>query len=218
MIRRFTSPLAATALAAAVVLALSPAANAQLFRGRNTMPATGTPYGNYPGNYYPGTVYPGYQGYQGGFPAGTTGMPTYTYPNTGMYNTYPQYSTMPQGAYTQPYGMAGTMGRMQPMIQSLGNTAQLTVRLPANAQLWVEDFQPKQTGPVRVLTTPQLQPGQPYHYTLKAQWDENGHPVTQQRTVDFQAGGNVTVDFTQPAPQNPPTGTQPTSTQPPQQG
>jgi uncharacterized protein (TIGR03000 family) len=96
----------------------------------------------------------------------------------------------------------------QSLYQPSGNAARLTVRLPANARLWVEDYQVQQTGPVRVLTTPTLQPGQPYYYTLKAQWDDNGRPVTQERTAQFQAGGDTTVDFTRPAP---PTATEPTT-------
>jgi uncharacterized protein (TIGR03000 family) len=142
-------------------------------------------WGDYPydGGYY------GSQGY------------AYSYP--GYYYGYPQYVVPPVG-YADPYASAGVPlapGQTQSLYRPSAGTAQLTVRLPANAQLWIDNFQVQQTGPERVLTTPPtLEPGQTYHYTLRAQWEENGQMVTQQRTVNIQAGANPTVDFTQPAP------------------
>ena len=78
------------------------------------------------------------------------------------------------------------------------NAARFVVRLPENAQLTVETFQSRQTGPERYFYTPPgLQPGQQYEYTFRAQWQENGQTVTRDRTVRFQAGETKPVDFTQ---------------------
>jgi uncharacterized protein (TIGR03000 family) len=122
--------------------------------------------------------------------------------------------------YGQAYGGVQTQSAYAPAT----NAARIVVRLPADAQLWVDDYQSNQTGPVRQLNTPaSLEPGRAYHYTLKAQWNQNGQPVTQERTVSFQAGQSVDVDFNQPAattaepiaPPATPPATTPPATNPP---
>ena len=92
-------------------------------------------------------------------------------------------------------------GQTQSMYTPAAGTAQITVRVPPDATLWVDSMQSTQTGPVRTFVTPAtLQPGQSYSYTLKAQWTENGQPVVRERRVDFQAGNQVIVDLTQGQP------------------
>ena len=49
-------------------------------------------------------------------------------------------------------------------------------------------------------TTPPLEPGYSYSYTIRARWTENGRPVQQSRTVPVKAGGTTRVDFTSPPP------------------
>jgi uncharacterized protein (TIGR03000 family) len=205
MIRHLVSCHAGSALAVAVTLAMVQPAEAQMRRGwRSSGGQYGVPSGGYyPGGYYPGGYQPGYgyQGQYGVYQGGYYEMPgQYVMPSgyTPGQNMMPQYgygqqqTMMPQYGYNQQYATMGT--------QPLGNAARVTVRLPADARLWIDDFQFQQTGPVRVLNTPELQPGQKYHYVLKAQWTENGQPVTQERTANVQAGGETTVDFAQAAP------------------
>jgi uncharacterized protein (TIGR03000 family) len=88
-----------------------------------------------------------------------------------------------------------------PVTPPVTGSARFTVRLPADAKLWVENFQSKQTGPVRVYHTPaNLQTGKAYEYTFRAQWQENGQTVTRDRTARFGVGSELTVDFTQETP------------------
>jgi uncharacterized protein (TIGR03000 family) len=151
---------------------------------------------NHPGNRnfwygYPGIgLYFGLGGYGWGYPGyygGYYGGPGYAYADPGYYYPYGQPNIPPPSA-VDPNAPPPA-----------ANTARLTVRVPADARVWVEDYLTQQTGPVRVMTTPALEPGQVYHYTVKAQWDENGQPVTREQTVNVMAGGNTPVDFTQPA-------------------
>jgi uncharacterized protein (TIGR03000 family) len=80
-------------------------------------------------------------------------------------------------------------------------SARFTVKLPADAKLWVEQFASQQTGPVRTYNTPfVLRPGQTYEYTFRAQWDQGGQTVTRDKPVRFQAGSDLTVDFDQDGP------------------
>jgi uncharacterized protein (TIGR03000 family) len=199
--------LAGTTLVAAVALALAPPAQAQ-YRGggrpANAMPFMGQ-YGNVlPGGQYgwsqPGYGYqsygwnqPGYgwtqQGYSNGYRSGV-------FPQYGaapQYGTAPQYGYPSDGIMQAQYLPAGTT-------QSQNTSARVTVQLPANAKLQVDDQQSPLTGPTRMLVTPPLEQGKKFGYTLKAEWDDNGRPVTQERTVSFQAGQSVTVDFNQAAP------------------
>ena len=113
---------------------------------------------------------------------------------------------MTSPGYTPSYGYpSADYGQMGVQTQSAytpsSTAAQIIVRLPTpDAQLWADDYQVNQQGQVRQLNTPAtLEAGKTYHYTLKAQWMQNGQPVTQERRVDFTAGQSTTVDFSQPA-------------------
>ncbi len=77
--------------------------------------------------------------------------------------------------------------------------AQLVVKLPPSAKLWVNGRPTKQLGSARSFVTPAtLIPGVSYRYAFRAEWTENGRPVTRERTVDFQADRETVVDFNPP--------------------
>ena len=76
--------------------------------------------------------------------------------------------------------------------------ARLTVRLPADARLWVDQVECPLTTGERAFNTPVLQPGQTYYYTLKMQLQRQGNPVTESKRVLVSAGQNVTVTFHEP--------------------
>jgi len=77
----------------------------------------------------------------------------------------------------------------------IGNSAYVTVRLPADARLWFHDMQTKSTGEARSFRSPPLAPGTQYAYTVRATWTENGREVTQTQQVGVTAGARITVDF-----------------------
>ncbi len=78
--------------------------------------------------------------------------------------------------------------------------AHFTVKLPADARLWVNEVETKQTGASRRFHTPaDLEAGKSYEYTFRAQWTDNGQTVTRDRTQRFKAGDDLTVDFTEAA-------------------
>src|SRR5437868_6480169 len=75
-------------------------------------------------------------------------------------------------------------------------TARITLQVPANAKVWVDDLPTSQTGAVREFVTPGvLEPSKTYRYTIRAQWEENGQTVTRERTVEFQSGSAVIVNL-----------------------
>jgi uncharacterized protein (TIGR03000 family) len=78
----------------------------------------------------------------------------------------------------------------------LRGKAVVNVKLPSpDAQLWVNDQATKQSGQARVFVTPDLEPGS-YRYRFQASWTADDVPVRASRTVVFQPGDDVVVDFT----------------------
>ena len=48
---------------------------------------------------------------------------------------------------------------------------------------------------MREFDSPPLTPGKQYSYEVKAQWEENGRPVTQTQEVDVSAGARAQAVF-----------------------
>ena len=71
--------------------------------------------------------------------------------------------------------------------------ATLRVRLRADAQLVIDDYQTQQTGPLRRFVSPPLELGKSYHYTLTWTYQKDGKPVTQQKVVFIRAGNDEEV-------------------------
>jgi uncharacterized protein (TIGR03000 family) len=185
----------------------------QVYGGSQTGFYYGSPYaggnqgfgfGNYPGGYanynYGNLGYnpnnPAYGNYQ---TPNYAGQPVYgnSIPAQGYYNP-----SMPGGTMYPPNQntMTGVVGQPQRFQQPQppSDNALITVRLPSDAKLLVDDMPTNETGPVRQFVIPgSLEKGKTYHYNLKAEWMENGQPVTRDRKVDFQAGNQVVVDFNQ---------------------
>jgi uncharacterized protein (TIGR03000 family) len=153
---------------------------------------------------------------------GYGGYPYYgssTYPDDGYYgsSTYPDYgsSTYPDdGSYYDPsYDTSGIAPDYDssPTYQDAGyatapvsdNIAHLTVRVPSDAQVWLEDQVTRQIGSVRDFASPELAPGRNYVYDIRAVWQQSGRTVEQTRHVAVHGGSHVTVDFTHPAPEQP---------------
>jgi uncharacterized protein (TIGR03000 family) len=73
--------------------------------------------------------------------------------------------------------------------------ARVTVELPADARLFVDDVNCPLTSEKRSFETPKLQPGQKYAYTLRAEVVRDGKTLSKVRKVEMQAGGSVNVKF-----------------------
>jgi uncharacterized protein (TIGR03000 family) len=73
--------------------------------------------------------------------------------------------------------------------------ATITVTLPADAVLTVENEPTRLRGSRRVFETPAVGPGTDYSYTLRAEVIREGQPVRVSKTIFFRAGSSVTVDL-----------------------
>ena len=74
--------------------------------------------------------------------------------------------------------------------------ASVTVRLPADATLYIDSTACPLTSGTRTFTTPALEAGRTYFYTLRANVTRNGQILSQSQKVLVQAGQQVTVGFT----------------------
>jgi uncharacterized protein (TIGR03000 family) len=163
-------------------------------------------------NYYPHYGYSPYSGYRHNY------YPYYGYPYYGSYNYYPYSSYYPYygstGYYSPAYGSEPDLGSDSavlplvsesyvPATPSYSNAVQapadrpahVTVRVPANAEIWVNDSKTTTTGSVREYQTPPLTPGKRYTYEIRARWSDNGQEVTQTQEVEVTAGVPTNVQF-----------------------
>jgi uncharacterized protein (TIGR03000 family) len=150
-------------------------------------------YGGY-GYGYPGYAYSGYYSYPA-YSYGTFdyGTPAYSYPSTGYYTEQP---AMVQQPNVTDYSSAYNGFNSQPAQDA--NTAQIDVRVPANAQVWFDGATTRQTGSFREFISPPLQPNQEYTYTIRARWMQNGQPVDQTRSIQVAANERRSVNFLAP--------------------
>jgi uncharacterized protein (TIGR03000 family) len=83
--------------------------------------------------------------------------------------------------------------------QGPGRAATLRVRLTADAQLVIDDYQTQQTGPLRRFVSTPLELGKSYHYTLQWTSQKDGQPVTHKKVVHIRAGDDEEVDLREQA-------------------
>ncbi len=77
------------------------------------------------------------------------------------------------------------------------NQVALDIRVPSNAQVWVNETKISQTGTMRTYTRENLTAGQTYSYKVKAEWTPKGGSMeSHTRTVEVRPGERKTVDFT----------------------
>jgi uncharacterized protein (TIGR03000 family) len=156
----------------------------------------GAPYG---GGYYGGAPYGGGY-YEGG--AGTS-------PGTPAHGTGERSGTGRGGAGTSssPGGTPESGGKGGKSGSGTGGTsdqvsgaapATIVVNLPADATLRFDDFPTQSTSSRRVFSSPPLQQGQSYYYTLTAQILREGRPVTISQPVNVRAGQTAQVSLTFP--------------------
>lgn len=73
--------------------------------------------------------------------------------------------------------------------------AHIRVRLPADAEVFINGKKTKSTGVVREYETPELDPERVYSYLVKARWVENGITVEKSLRVRALSGNRVTINF-----------------------
>jgi len=166
-------------LAGAVWLTAANPAHAQLLSkwghpvfsiGWTPYDAVSTGHGNYPGS---NGFIPGY-GY---------------YPGSGP-DHYPWYDG--PDAYGQPTPGPGAISAAEAIPDG---AAILSVRVPADGDIWFDGASTVQRGSLRRFVTPALPVGHNFSYQVRARWVADGKEVDRTQAVAVRAGDRLTVDF-----------------------
>jgi uncharacterized protein (TIGR03000 family) len=78
---------------------------------------------------------------------------------------------------------------------SIPVTSKITVSLPSDARLWVDNLECPLTSSVRSFNTPALNPAQKYFYDLRVQVVRDGQTLTETQRVMINPGQEARVDF-----------------------
>lgn len=111
-------------------------------------------------------------------------------------------SNAARSAPTQPSMGVGVGGGFVPPFltvrdATLDNKAHIWLRVPENAEIWVNGVKTKQTGESRYFFSPPLTSGKKYSYQLRLRWTKDGKPVEETQRIVVQAGQTIRRDFTQ---------------------
>ena len=79
----------------------------------------------------------------------------------------------------------------------------LEVRVPADAEIWIEGAKTMQRGVVRQFISPPLEPNREFTYEIMTKWLDKGQERTRTQKVNVRAGQVVPVDLTRPSQEKP---------------
>jgi uncharacterized protein (TIGR03000 family) len=81
------------------------------------------------------------------------------------------------------------------------NAAHLQLRVPENAEVFLDGAATTQTGAVREFVSPPLTPGKRYTYVITVRsTDATGKVVNDRRPIHVRANDWFSIDFTRPPP------------------
>jgi uncharacterized protein (TIGR03000 family) len=81
------------------------------------------------------------------------------------------------------------------LVSTAPRAARITVNLPADARLWVDNVFCPLTSATRSFPTPPLEPGREFYYTLRAEVTREGQTRVQTQRITVGAGRQVNVEF-----------------------
>ncbi len=149
--------------------------------------------------YGPWGIY--YVPYSPTYPAAASAPATQS--NTVVRAAAPSYGASGDGDSRPSYYSEDYSGPPGPANEP-SKVAYIRVRVPANAELWINNDKRKQGGTDREFVTPALDPDQIYVYNVKARWtEEGGINVEKTLRVRTISGTRVTVNFVRPPASQP---------------
>jgi len=98
------------------------------------------------------------------------------------------------GRYTLPYVTSRDI--TLPKISGTDNKAHIWLKVPENAEVWVNGVKTKQAGESRYFFSPPLEPGKKYSYQMRVLWKKDGKPVEETQRILVQAGATIRHDLT----------------------
>ena len=115
-------------------------------------------------------------------------------PAEGDPSVFPQDPPQPQiGPGTEGDASGGGDTRFEPA-QPFRN-AVLNVKVPVEAEIWVNGTRTSTAGDFRSYVSRHLKPGKSYKFNVLAKLERNGKYVNQEQSVVLRAGSEETLDF-----------------------
>jgi uncharacterized protein (TIGR03000 family) len=123
--------------------------------------------------------------------------PPYPYPVPYPIPIDPSY-TVVNNYYTPSGDQQAAEQTTTVLPQPRSNQGVVAIKLPTTAAVvWIDGAKiDSGLSATRIYTTPDLEPGHNYSYTVKAEWVQRGDNVSQERNVTVAAGKTTVVDFT----------------------
>jgi uncharacterized protein (TIGR03000 family) len=100
------------------------------------------------------------------------------------------------GGYVPPFLTARDIALPKRQPAEANNKAHIWLRVPSDAEVWVDGFKTKQTGESRYFFSPPLSPGKKYAYQMRIRWTKDGKPTEETQRLLVQAGETIRRDFT----------------------
>ncbi len=82
-----------------------------------------------------------------------------------------------------------------PTYGPMRSSATLSVKVPADAKVFVNDRPTTSTGTDREYISHDLAPGARYNYNVRAEFERDGKPVTETKSIQLTAGQTANLDF-----------------------
>ena len=103
------------------------------------------------------------------------------------------------GVFLPPFLTAKDTGSrlLQNNRKATDNKAHIWLRVPANAEVWVDGVKTRQTGETRYFYSPPLTPNRQYTYQMRIRWMKDGKPVEKTARIFVSAGVTVRRDLPQ---------------------
>jgi len=163
-------------------------------------------YSGYSSGYYPGYAYSGYSPnyYSGGVWSSPTYYPSDSYTYAAPYVVSPSVNyqgVMPATAWQSTPGTVASTGAVTTqsfyppsgaVAASATNQIALTVKAPANAEVWLNGSKMSGNGPTWEYKYPA---SGPLSFSLRCTWKEEGHDKTQTQTFTLEPGVTATMEF-----------------------
>jgi uncharacterized protein (TIGR03000 family) len=90
----------------------------------------------------------------------------------------------------------GPDSQKSPQVAENADETKLTLRVPADAKVYLADRETKQTGEVREYTTTRLAPGDAWEdYVVRVTVERNGETLSQERTITLTGGQPQQLEF-----------------------
>jgi uncharacterized protein (TIGR03000 family) len=145
------------------------------------------------------------QGWWYSHPRGYSNSSSSSYSPPAYYYAPPPSSYAPaspnaDASYFSPSNFPqGVSGYYTPSDSVNDRATQVSLRVPANAEVWFDGNPTQQRGERRTFVSPPLDSDKTMHYEVRARWvDANGQKVEQTRRVAVRAGQLSMVDFLRP--------------------